>query len=314
MCEYECVRQTWAHNQSDSRAMEGTLSYLLLPVCCLSRCLHFAKKRISSSLFPLKGLIEVIYFLHVTVSVFRQLNFIVLTILDEASLCECSAVRPVYTLTQSLWESVWPRGNCLLSTSRFQEFLLSLYSQRNEKQHEEGEPEPRVWVPPPGAPHLARALGCAICPVPGHVSDHTAGEPAHHPAHQATPLPPHPHVLPQPLGLHSVSFSSVTVPKIVMNMQMQDQSIPYAGCVTQIYFFIFLLALITFSLQWWPMTGMWPLSPSTLCHHHEVRAMYLLAGSWLLSCADALIHTILLALMSFCADNIIPWLFCGLAF
>ena len=38
-----------------------------------------------------------------------------------------------------------------------------------------------------------------------------------------------------------------------------------------------------------------------------------MAGSWLLSCAYALTHTLLLAQLSFCADNIIPHFFCDLA-
>ena len=40
------------------------------------------------------------------------------------------------------------------------------------------------------------------------------------------------------LAFSDISFSSVTVPKMLMNMQTQDQSIPYAECVTQMYFFI----------------------------------------------------------------------------
>ena len=31
VCVFVCVRETQAHKQSDSRAMEGTVSYLLLP-------------------------------------------------------------------------------------------------------------------------------------------------------------------------------------------------------------------------------------------------------------------------------------------
>ena len=37
-----------------------------------------------------------------------------------------------------------------------------------------------------------------------------------------------------------------------------------------------------------------------------------MAGSWLLSCASALTHTLLLAQLS-CSDNIVPHLFCDLA-
>ena len=117
------------------------------------------------------------------------------------------------------------------------------------------------------------------------------------------------------LALTDVSFSSVTVPKMLMNMQTQDQSIPYAGCVTQTYFFIFfacidnlLLAVMAYDRY------------VAICHplHYaiimrEELCLCLLAGSWLLSCAIALIHTLLLAQLSFCDDNIIPHFFCDLA-
>ena len=73
-----------------------------------------------------------------------------------------------------------------------------------------------------GSPSGQSSRAC-LCPVPGHVSDHGAGEPAHHPAHQARPSPPHPHaLLPQHLALMDITFSSVTVPKMLMNLQMQD--------------------------------------------------------------------------------------------
>uniref|UniRef100_A0A8D1EJB8 G-protein coupled receptors family 1 profile domain-containing protein n=1 Tax=Sus scrofa TaxID=9823 RepID=A0A8D1EJB8_PIG len=45
----------------------------------------------------------------------------------------------------------------------------------------------------------------------------------------------------------------------------------------------------------------------------EKLCIWLLAGSCLLFCADALTYTLLLARLSFCADNIIPHFFCHLA-
>ena len=39
------------------------------------------------------------------------------------------------------------------------------------------------------------------------------------------------------LAYMDITISSVTVPRMLMNVQMQDQSIPYAGCVTQTCFF-----------------------------------------------------------------------------
>ena len=79
----------------------------------------------------------------------------------------------------------------------------SLFFISSKRDHGEGKSEQHVRVPPPGAPHPARAEGCVLRPVPGRVPGHGAGQPAHPPGHQAGPSPSHPHVLlPQPLGLH----------------------------------------------------------------------------------------------------------------
>uniref|UniRef100_A0A8D1TG72 Olfactory receptor n=1 Tax=Sus scrofa TaxID=9823 RepID=A0A8D1TG72_PIG len=117
------------------------------------------------------------------------------------------------------------------------------------------------------------------------------------------------------LALTDVSFSSVTVPKMLMDMQTQNQSIPYTACVTQVYFFIIfacidnlLLAVMAYDRY------------VAICHplHYtiimrEELCLCLLAGSWLLSFAIALTHTLLLSQLSFCADNIVPHFFCDLA-
>uniref|UniRef100_A0A8D1VTD3 Olfactory receptor n=1 Tax=Sus scrofa TaxID=9823 RepID=A0A8D1VTD3_PIG len=116
------------------------------------------------------------------------------------------------------------------------------------------------------------------------------------------------------LALTDVSFSSVTVPKMLMNMKTQDQSIPYAGCLTQTYFFIFFGCTDNFLLVVMAYDRY-----VAICHplHYtiimrEELCLCLLAGSWLLSCAYALTHTLLLAQLSFCADNIVPHFFCDL--
>uniref|UniRef100_A0A8D1TL05 Olfactory receptor n=1 Tax=Sus scrofa TaxID=9823 RepID=A0A8D1TL05_PIG len=117
------------------------------------------------------------------------------------------------------------------------------------------------------------------------------------------------------LAFSDISFSSVTVPKMLMNMQTQDKSIPYAGCVTQTYFFIFFSCIDNLLLSVMAYDRY-----VAICHplHYAIKmreelCLCLLAGSWLLSCAYALTHTLLLAQLSFCADNIIPHFFCDLA-
>ncbi|XP_043772880.1 olfactory receptor 1J4-like [Cervus elaphus] len=117
------------------------------------------------------------------------------------------------------------------------------------------------------------------------------------------------------LALTDVSFSSVTVPKMLINMHTRDQSIPYAGCVTQMYFFIFfgcvdnlLLAVMAYDRY------------VAICHplHYTIimrgnLCISLVAVSWIFSCSSAMSHTLSLARLSFCADNTIPHFFCDLA-
>ncbi|XP_008562622.1 PREDICTED: olfactory receptor 1J4-like, partial [Galeopterus variegatus] len=117
------------------------------------------------------------------------------------------------------------------------------------------------------------------------------------------------------LALTDVSFSSVTVPKMLINMHTQDQSIPYAGCVTQMYFFIFfgcidnlLLGVMAYDRY---VAICHPLHYTTIMQ--ENLCISLVAGSWLFSCSSAMSHTLSLAQLSFCADNTVSHFFCDLA-
>uniref|UniRef100_A0A8D2C3C9 G-protein coupled receptors family 1 profile domain-containing protein n=1 Tax=Sus scrofa TaxID=9823 RepID=A0A8D2C3C9_PIG len=114
------------------------------------------------------------------------------------------------------------------------------------------------------------------------------------------------------LAFSDVCFSSVTVPKMLTNMQTQDQSISYAGCIAQMYFFIFFTVLDDFLL-----TSMAYDRYVAICHplHYttimrEGLCTLLVTVSWILSSVNALCHTLLLTQLSFCADNTIPHFFC----
>uniref|UniRef100_A0A8D1QMR1 Olfactory receptor n=2 Tax=Sus scrofa TaxID=9823 RepID=A0A8D1QMR1_PIG len=116
------------------------------------------------------------------------------------------------------------------------------------------------------------------------------------------------------LALTDISFASVTVPKMLINMQTQDQSIPYAGCISQTYCFILFADLDSFLI-----TSMAYDRYVAICHplHYAIimsqsMCVMLVAGSWIIACACALLHTLLLARLSFCADTI-PHFFCDLA-
>ena len=113
------------------------------------------------------------------------------------------------------------------------------------------------------------------------------------------------------LALTDISFSSVTVPKMLINMHTWDQSSPYAGCVTQMYIFIFLTELDNFLLS-----SMAYDRYVAICHplHYSTvmgqgLCTLLVTASWILSCASALCHTLLLTRLSFCVDLSIPHFF-----
>ena len=117
------------------------------------------------------------------------------------------------------------------------------------------------------------------------------------------------------LALTDVSFSSVTVPKMLINTQTQDQSIPYAGCIAQMYFVLLfgcidslLLGVMAYDRC---MAICHPLHYTTIMQGN--LCISLVAVSWIFSCSSAMSHTLSLARLSFCVDSIIPHVFCDLA-
>ncbi|XP_006874060.1 PREDICTED: olfactory receptor 1F1-like, partial [Chrysochloris asiatica] len=107
-------------------------------------------------------------------------------------------------------------------------------------------------------------------------------------------------------------FSSTTVPKMLTNHILRSQTISVSGCLTQIYFFFafadmdnFLLAVMAYDRF------------VAVCHplHYTTKmtpqlCALMLAGSWVIAILNALLHTLLMARLSFCADNVIPHFYC----
>ncbi|XP_028716521.1 olfactory receptor 50 [Peromyscus leucopus] len=117
------------------------------------------------------------------------------------------------------------------------------------------------------------------------------------------------------LAFTDISFSSVTAPKMLMNMLTHSQSISYAGCVSQVYFFLSFADLDSFLL-----TSMAYDRYVAICHplHYttimsQSLCILLVVVSWVLSSANALVHTLLLARLSHFRDNTIPHYFCDLS-
>ena len=114
------------------------------------------------------------------------------------------------------------------------------------------------------------------------------------------------------LSFVDICFSSTTVPKVLANHILGSQTISFSGCLMQMYFLFefadmdnFLLAVMAYDRF------------VAVCHplHYSAKmtpqlCALLVTGSWVTASLNALLHTLLMARLSFCADNAIPHFFC----
>ncbi|XP_036124942.1 olfactory receptor 1E1-like [Molossus molossus] len=117
------------------------------------------------------------------------------------------------------------------------------------------------------------------------------------------------------LSFSDLCFSSVTMPKLLQNMQSQVPSIPYVGCLAQMYFFLFFSDLESFLLV--AMAYDRYVAICFSLHYTTIMSprvcLSLVALSWVLTTLHALLHTLLMARLCFCADNVIPHFFCDMS-
>ncbi|XP_055990063.1 olfactory receptor 1S1-like [Sorex fumeus] len=117
------------------------------------------------------------------------------------------------------------------------------------------------------------------------------------------------------LSFADISSISTSVPKMLMNIQTQSQSISYESCITQMYFSIVFVVIDNFLLGVMAYDRFvaicYPLNYMTIM---QPRLCILLTViPWVLSNMVALTHTLLLLRLLFCDGNIIPHFFCDLA-
>ncbi|XP_059551159.1 olfactory receptor 7A17-like [Myotis daubentonii] len=116
------------------------------------------------------------------------------------------------------------------------------------------------------------------------------------------------------LSLVDICFTSTTIPKMLWNIQTQSKVITYAGCITQLYFFLlfggledFLLAVMAYDRY------------VAICHplHYMVIMNPRLCGllvlmSWIMGVLNSLAQSLIVLPLSFCTDLEIPHYFCDL--
>ncbi|XP_039732861.1 olfactory receptor-like protein OLF4 [Pteropus medius] len=111
-----------------------------------------------------------------------------------------------------------------------------------------------------------------------------------------------------------ICFTSTTVPKMLVNIQTQSKVITYAGCISQMYFFLLFAGLDDFLL-----TVMAYDRFVAICHplHYTVIMNPRLCGllllvSWLMSALYSLLQSLMVLQISFCTVLKIPHFFCEL--
>ncbi|XP_027810881.2 olfactory receptor 7A10-like [Marmota flaviventris] len=116
------------------------------------------------------------------------------------------------------------------------------------------------------------------------------------------------------LSFVDICFTSTTIPKMLVNIQTQSKAITYAGCITQMYFFIHFAGLDIFLL-----TVMAYDRYVAICHplHYTVimnhgLCVLLVLMCWTLSFPNSLLQSLMALQLSFCTNVEIPHFFCEL--
>ncbi|XP_075384156.1 olfactory receptor 1f45-like [Tenrec ecaudatus] len=113
------------------------------------------------------------------------------------------------------------------------------------------------------------------------------------------------------LSFVDLCFSSTIVPNMLTNT-LSSETMSFLECLTQLYFLMalaitdnFLLAVMAYDRF------------VAVCHplHYTTKmtpqlCALLVTGSWVIAILNALLHTLLVARLSFCVDNTIPHVFC----
>ncbi|XP_029441685.1 olfactory receptor 1361-like [Rhinatrema bivittatum] len=114
------------------------------------------------------------------------------------------------------------------------------------------------------------------------------------------------------LSFVDMSFSSVTVPKLLSNLISGKKKISFSQCITQLYFFIafagsecVLLSVMAYDRY---VAICNPLHYVTIMSKNICISMS--AASFIICCLNALLHTLLICRLSFCNSNKIQHFFC----
>ncbi|XP_076782091.1 olfactory receptor 7G2-like [Arvicanthis niloticus] len=117
------------------------------------------------------------------------------------------------------------------------------------------------------------------------------------------------------LSINDICYSTVTIPKMLVNIHAHDDSIGYIECLSQICFVSifgdmenFLLAVMAYDRY---VAICKPLRYRVIMN--PICCVLMVLFSFLFSITDALTHSLMVLRLSFCTDLEIPHFFCELA-
>ncbi|XP_008247534.1 olfactory receptor 7A5-like [Oryctolagus cuniculus] len=116
------------------------------------------------------------------------------------------------------------------------------------------------------------------------------------------------------LSSYDICLTSTIVPKMLVNIQTQSKAISYAGCITQMYFFLLFVEMENFLLAVMAYDRF-----VAICHplHYTVimnprLCVHLVLVCWVISILHALLQSLMVLRLSFCTHLEIPHFFCEL--
>ncbi|XP_014940013.1 olfactory receptor 7A17-like [Acinonyx jubatus] len=114
------------------------------------------------------------------------------------------------------------------------------------------------------------------------------------------------------LSFVDICFTSTTVPKMLWNIQTQSKVITYAGCITQMYFFLLFAGLDNFLLSVMAYDRFMAIC-QPLHYMLIMKPTYcglLVLVSWMMSTLNSLLQTLMMLWLSFCTEVEISHFFC----
>ncbi|XP_053546967.1 olfactory receptor 1J4-like [Bombina bombina] len=116
------------------------------------------------------------------------------------------------------------------------------------------------------------------------------------------------------LSVTDMSLISVVIPQLLHNLLDEKKTISFIGCIAQVYFFIsfagvecFILTLMAYDRY---VAVCKPLHYVTIMS--RTLCIQMVAISWITNLTNSVLHTLLIARLSFCKSHIIQHFFCDL--